>query len=476
MYYIKEIKRWDKDNMKTGRKITRPVFVRLLLEWRKVLVLCIALGILLGGARLLIGIFSWNDKMDQFQADMQIYNQDLDECEATLSSLEDEYNASLEKINQQEEYLQNSILMNMNPEQENRVLADVWINLDDSTWRDRYGNTNTDPADTLVELYNTYLNHQMDWSKIATASGIKEEYIGELVQTIKRMDSNILTIRVSHPDPSIARTILDAILNEMTNYKSQLDSTVGPHSIVIANIIIETISDQSLAESQSEQKGLLSTYKQEVVDTQNRIDEISWPIWPTSEPSRKAICISSALFGILGIVLGWLICYIYLYLRYYFDGKIHSVGDMEDLLNIPCLGVMLQKTEFSDRGNKFLFVDRQVVKIVRKILGEKFSIEDNMRVQMLALNIKNYTDNIGTLLLVGNVEKTEMDRIKQILDTSLQNLTIMVTEGNDIYQKISEYEGILLIEQLNYSNISEAYKIKEITKAMEKTIIGFVLV
>ena len=87
-------------------------------RWRMILAAAVVLALLLGGYKALRTYNHNNDDASileakaQYEKDLEAYNQRVSVCEREIANLE-------EDIDRQEDYLENSILMNMSP-------YDVW--------------------------------------------------------------------------------------------------------------------------------------------------------------------------------------------------------------------------------------------------------------------------------------------------------------------------------------------------------------
>ena len=136
-------------------------------------------------------------------------------------------------------------------------------------------------------------------------------------------------------------------------------------------------------------------------------------------------------------------------------GKLHESDEIVSVYGINILGVFPKKIE---KRRAFSGIDRWLLKLENR--NERSDEEVALRISLAAERKLGDTDKV---LLTGNVEKSELDKIQNLLSVDLPKNQILVgedmTENVDTVRRLkSGINKVILVEQREYSAMS---RIKE---------------
>ena len=181
-------------------KETREVSVRDLLfsvlyQWRKLLAAAVILAVLLGGWKLYNGLNeAANEETaaryeQQYQADLAQYQQQKADLEAGIADIQ-------EDIVNQQEYLQNSVLMDVDYHNVHEATVSYYISTD---YQIMPGMTyqNPDLSGLILATYEAALTDSQTMASIAHDMDTQTKYLRELVEVDGELD-HILKISIRH--------------------------------------------------------------------------------------------------------------------------------------------------------------------------------------------------------------------------------------------------------------------------------------
>lgn len=344
----------------------RDIIWDLLAQWRALLLIALLMMLLVVGLKYTKDIKVYNTAQQEKENEA-VANIPADQKIADiLDTLPDDERATVEFMVKQDEwietekeYLNKSILMNANPENQRTLLIDYFISDEDGS------------DATTTALYNAYIDHL--WSEdiiegIKSAMGVDVEnrYISELISSyngtsnINGADQNAMfEVRVALPDGADAGAVEKSITDVMTGYSSELNSRIAPHTIKLIgssetyfcnigainnrNNILYSVNNltnnaknlkTNLSDAETAAIEGIKAIKKEAtnIDTSKEADDdgVEAQVPPKPGFSKK--------YALLGFILGAMM-YAFLYTLYIIlKGKITSSGQTEYYTGSRLLG------------------------------------------------------------------------------------------------------------------------------------------
>lgn len=229
-------------------------------RWRMILAAAVVLALLLGGYKALRTYNHNNDDASileakaQYEKDLEAYNQRVSVCEREIANLE-------EDIDRQEDYLENSILMNMSPYDVWEGKTELFVKTD-YTIMPELTYQNQDYTATVLQSYQSALTNAQFMKDVAAKGQIDARYLKELVTvTIGKSDdgyNNLLIVQVRHTDEKLANQLMTNILEGVNQSESRIQSVIGTHTITQVNKSLGSLVDLSLADRQRNEREQLA--------------------------------------------------------------------------------------------------------------------------------------------------------------------------------------------------------------------------
>ncbi len=455
----------------------------ILHKWRIILVVSILLAILMGGAKGFLTYRSQNDP-DAITQREEAYQLDLAQYENGLSSYEREIQNISDNIVNQQDYMEHSVLMNISPYNLYEAKVNLFVKTDYEIMPGMVYQ-NVDYTDSILQAYQYLITSASFLSEINPSKNLDIRYLQELIavergqldsqmplqaemQVNSRSLTNLLTVRVRHQDQKKAEQLLNAILDKMDSLQRQIAKDIGEHSVTVLNTSCGNIVDMDLAKAQNEEEVRLTDLRNSLTDRETARNELSLPAAPSSS---NLIALKSAVkYGILGGVLGGFMIVFLICVYFLMSDKLYSPKELRVRFGTKLLGTLPgtknQKKNFID-----LWLDRLEGRTVFESADSQYPL--------IAANIKNYAGEIETLLIAGCATSETVIQVADQLREHLPDMQIIpggnILQNVNAIQKLSDCEGVVLVEQCNVSSYQSVELELEKICDLKKEMIGFVV-
>lgn len=227
-------------------------------KWRPVILVAVICGLLLGGVKGYMTYKSQSDPEVRKEADLT-YSADLELYEKNKETYEREIENLRTDIINQQDYLDNSIWINMSPYDVGEARVDLYVS---TGYEIMPGMTyqNRDYTDTILQAYQSMLTSSAVMEDVAKKVGTESRYLKELVTvTIGTIGTNgnqfsrLLTIDVYHTSKEEAKKVLDAFLDHVNEMQGQITASIGEHTVSTVNESVSTLVNLDLADLQKTQ-------------------------------------------------------------------------------------------------------------------------------------------------------------------------------------------------------------------------------
>lgn len=439
-------------------------------KWRLILALAVVLALVLGGYKAVASYMEQNDAeameeaQEEYEKELTEYNKSVERCQREIDNL-------TKDIANQEEYLDKSVLVNMSPYDVWEAKAELFIKTDYEIMPDMMYQ-NIDFTGTVLQSYQSALTSTEFMEKVAAKAGLDTRFLKELVSiNIGRVDNrvnNILTIQVRHEGEEKAKAILDDLLAGVNQFKGQIRSSIGNHTVTQVNSSLGALVDLALADQQKNETNRLIQLNDSLQAKQTEMDELEEP-----EPvvtTADAVFKNGIKYALIGCVLGAFAVVFFACVIFVMSDKVYSAKELKNRFRVKILGT-LPLAGPKKTGKIDAWLDRMESRAVNKDEAHEYSL--------IAANICNYAEGANSLLVVGSARNEFVSRVASELTGRLSDIQV-VSGGNlltdtESLKKLPECDGIILVEQCGeslYSNVE-----LEIEKAhdLQKKVIGSVV-
>lgn len=430
-------------------------------RWKMILLAAVVLAVVLGGYKGFSTYRVQNDSAVRTAAQEQ-YQVDLESYEAKLALYEHEIAKLEADVAGQQEYLEESVLMNIGAYNVGEakanlfVKADTVVELGDKSFSLTY-------ADTVAEAYKVSLESTQFLQQIAETTGIELRYLRELVSV--SMANDVVAIQVKHESQEEAKAILDAVLAGVESAREKIQDTIGAHSVSVANESVGYMVDLNLANSQKAASDRLADLNKRLDAKKGEMKALKEPV--LAQPSMSGVAKAGVKFAVVGGVLGAFAVVFGVCVVFLLSGKVHSAGELKSRFRVKILGVM-------PSGDHVGAVDAWLNRLEGRAQGapeEKYVL--------MAAEIQNHVERAKTVLVVGSAGDEKLQQVAEKLRKQLDDIAVVVgcdlLQNVDSLRKLAEVDCVILVEQCNVSSYGEIELMLEKAVELKKEVLGCVV-
>lgn len=439
----------------------------VLRKWRPILVVAIILAVLAGGYKIGQKLSQQSDP--EFLKDAEeSYQKELSMYEMNKASTEREIENLMLDLENQDEYMANSVLMNISPYDVSISTADFFVKTDYEIMPNMvYQNINY--ADSLIKSYAAAVIKQ-GLDKVSDAENLDVKYLEELVAVDIDYNNDMFSVKVKHSDPKKAEAIMDSIMSTLKGLRGKLSSAIATHTLSVMNETSSVTVDLAISDIQKSKKEYVSTLETSLQTKQDELKEMTEPKKPAV--SKLSAVKSGIKYIILGGVLGAFMVVFVVCVAFLMSDKIASAKELKNRFGIKTLGILIS-------GNKkkvFGFVDGWL----DKLEGVDVTTPETVRYEVIAANIRNYAKDAKSLLVTGTVDKEALDTVTGKLKDLLPGVQISCGEDMRVtaytLEQISKHEGVVLVEKKGASSYTGVSQELETIKNVGKETVGYILI
>lgn len=451
----------------------------VLRRWRMLLVFSLALALVLGGYKAISAYQSngqeYEEAQENYAKELETYNKSMEACQREIDNL-------TRDISSQEEYMENSILMNISPYDVWEAKAELFIRTED-----RDGNQSDELTTTIMRAYQSVLTSSSLLSEIAEERGVDHRYLQELVTVtmgrdsysgndelfriagggliIRNWQNNFLTVQVRYKDEEGAKEILEGIINAGKKYQGQIQSSIGPHAIDEVSSTISSKIDFSLADQQNNERARLDRLTESLQTKNDELENAEEP----KDSTLASPVLTGAKYGIIGGIMGVFLAAFLVSIVFVMSDKVYSSKELKYRFKIKILGTL-------PAGNK---KTGKIDAWLSRLEGRAHDTDEAHEFGLISANICNYAGDVHSLLIAGNAKEETISRVASELAGRLPGINV-VSGGNILHnadglRKLPECGGLVLIEQCGESLYSQVALEIEKASDLQKTVVGCVV-
>lgn len=463
----------DQNNTYEQEIDLKDLMFAVLHKWRSILLVAIVAGVLLGGVKAVMTYQSQNDEETILAAEEQ-YEDDLHSYERNKETMERELGNLQTDIENQQNYLEKSVLMNMSPYDIYEARADIFVKTDYEIMPGMFYQ-NVDYTDTILQTYQSVMTSVAFLSHIAESTGIDVQYLQELIQ-IERGSTvvgntskltNLLTVTVKNSSKKDAEAVLKKLLEGIESLQVNITANIGEHTVNTVNKSTGATVDLALADRQREQNNQLISLQQSLEEKQQALNDLEEPAKLTS--ASTATIKSGIKYGILGGVLGGFMIVFFVCVVFVMSDKVYSSKELRRRSNVKVLGV------FPVSGKKAGAVDR----LLNRLEGKVFAVTEEDEAALIAANISNYAGEIKKILVTGTIAEDMVTHAARLLSDRLSGIEIV--SGQNMLKNVETIKmlpscgGVVLVEQAGLTTYSMMGQEMEKVVDLQKEIIGCIV-
>lgn len=433
-------------------------------RWRSVIVVGIIVAILLGLYKGIPAIKAVNDP-NILENNQKAYDDVLIAYNDNKERLEKEI-ANIEKdINQKEDYLENSMLMHINPYDKHVAQINYYVNAEEYEFK-------------VINYYLTYAQGGDLYARVAEKlkKDIDYKYLSEVLVFSADYDSNMLDVNLVCDDLETTTLIINCVKDELEEKSKEIEKKVGEHVFKIINETQYQTIDLDLESTINNNKLTIENLKVSLEQKQIEYDALEEPKLVTA--SYTGAIKSMIKYIIIGGVLGVFLAAAYDVFLYLISDKLHDRKTLRNRYQLKLIGDLSEQKY----GRIFGKLDRWLA----KVFGQNvINVSQEEVYQIIAANLSVLSSNEKgnpEYLLTGSVTEENLKSVKNQLNNLGSLKQINLTCGGNItttaltIEKASKCDGIILVEKLNSSSMAEIEREIEALKNIGKDVLGVVLI
>lgn len=336
----------------------------VLYRWKTVLAVTLALALLLGGAGFLLG-----GKVSPEDA------QKAENYHTTKAVLEQRIAALEKSVSQRQTYLDNSLLMQLDPY--NHFEAQVTISVQpdaDTAGFDGF------VSQALLEAYKATLTEDASIAKLSELLQQPAQYVSELIgSTEPAFGTDVITFTVKCADARTAAALAEAVKAHLEQHRAQISQDVIAHGLSVLKCTALATADSNLAETQRGEINRLSDILTGLNETRTKRAALALP-----ESGSKVK--TAVLLAVVGGFAGAFLTVCVLWIGHIGSGTVYSARTLQNRTGIKVLGTL-------DSGCK----RSPLQKWLRKLEGRNASADPAILATDIALRAAS-----GKLLVMGS--------------------------------------------------------------------------
>lgn len=434
---------------------TNDILAALVRKGKQIICCGIVLALLLGGYT---GFNVWRALNDE-----EYINFDQETYEYTKLTLERNIEATERAISNHEEYLANSLWMQINPYDKHTTELYLLISgIDESDVGMTFGDTTT-PRDYMLNRITA--QYSIFWSAedlqqslgIPRYKQVLDKYIRELVG-ISFLDGGIICVRAIGATEEEARELANAASALLMSKMGVVKENSFNHTIGLYNTVQQSQIDTGMAETQYAYQAQIDAYNESIISAQKEIIKLEKP-----ESVSTAIIKKFIIGGVLGagLACAWYLCKVLL------TNSVQSSAQMERSLSIPFSGTLVRRKGLFHwlanlfAGERVWEDESQALDYIVEIVKMRFNGERLLLAS--TLDLSKHTEAVEKLRVALSAAGIKVD----FKDSFLHNPG---TPG-----ALSNCDGVLLLEQADNTQTKQALQVCQLAEECKKNVIGFVL-
>ncbi len=362
------------------------------------------------------------------------------------------------QIENQRQYVTNSILMQINTENEAVTTANLVVTID--------GNQATGVDMALVSSYAQDISSGVYLSGLAEEMDTNQGYLAELIEVNYKTSSSVvvdsadasgsagtIAIEVVGPTTELTNKIMDLILEQVEVKHAELDETMISHIVTLVGRQNSYIVDNDTRDSQYNAANRFESLQKQISTNEEALDTIAselnlsgadslYEYFSFNDGSESSLSVKTAFkYAAFGFVAVVAIGIFVVVIKYVFGRKFSTQAKFFGrFIGLSKIGV----TKPLGRRSRFeQFID------LKTDDDSTLSEDDNNK--LIAANLSNLTLGMEKILVTGTADA---DKIKDLIKKLGVKADVKESFFADpkVLESVSGYDGVILVEQRNYSD------------------------
>lgn len=297
-------------------------------------------------------------------------------------------------------------------------------------------------------------------------------------------DSAVLVIQIKMPNRDLCEIYVRRVEELMMEYSSRLQREMKEHKLTLLTSAQLELTDLDIQDYQS---NMLNAYLSAIDSLQTLQTLHTEPETVSDIQDEKDAFVASAnvlplilKHSVLGLILGACLSCLVLSILYLFGGKLQNIECFQFQYGMPLLGVV----RTSGRKSKlFGFIDSWVFRL-RGGVYAKISLEEQIKmavVNVQAMITKNFRDEgVRKIMLAGTVSDKDAVELCDFLTSEISTAVLspykrIIFQSSDL-KELESYAGIVFVERQEQSCSELILREKNLASDRDVKVLGTIVV
>ena len=451
---------------------------RALRAWRPIVVWAIIIGLVIGLGSLGINLIKMQDA-EYMEAQKINFEREHASWVATGENFEAQL-ANIEEAKQEQlEYNEKSVLMQIDPLREFHASFELYVNYDYQIMPDM-AYQNIDLSDRILKAYATYMtNGELQQYVIDNVSyEIERRYLSEILSVSVDYGNNMISVSVRQQSAEYCQEILELVREALMTKYADINKTIAEHTLSSTNAAAYETVNLSLQETQKANRQAITNLDITMQDMNEAYLEWKEEPEPQAEYTLIEVIKNAIKILIIGGIVGGVICAVVVAFSALMSSKLLNPEDMKNRFGLRVIGTLPGKFE----KKPFAFISRWFSKFggititpddytrLAKMIGS--SLRSNLVSREEATTWKK-------IAFTGTVASEELKNIVKALGIDSSYTCIcaadVLTNAESI-EKVAGADCVVLVEKQEQTVLVDVTKELEALKAWNKTVLGAIVV
>lgn len=438
----------------------RECFYYILRQWKRLLLIVIVCGLVLGSYKGVNEFLHWNENKNiQEQAALN-YEHDY----SYVVSLADVYNVQIRAKQEERAVLQEFSITNNLGDIDSSVLycaeADLFF---DSTLPD--GSYYPVSAD-IIEQFRDKIYAVTDWETVAAYGSVDVSFARSTFACRYNEESTSLELSILGYSYDKSVDMMNIILTNCDDIEADFEEQYSGLHMNVSNQSCDVTDSSDVVEMYSNIIDRITEIDEEIVTMQDQVNTLAYPAAPSSLPYGLQVSIKILKYALLGAVIGAVVSLVLLYLSFYLNGKIHSTEEFEFYTGSFVLPML------RSRGLSYKIA-------VCENHGMVYGSDE--AVDRLLTNVVSANPGVESLVFTGTGVDNELSKIKEIVRTNNHGIKNFVFAPEimtdiDAFSALKENAYVVVVERIDCVSVIEVKKEVEQIRLSGNRVVGALLV
>ena len=408
-------------------------------KWKSILCWAILLALVFGGAK---GLLAFRDmKNDTLQLEnAQQQEMAMEVYESKKATLQQQIDVNRENARQQKKYVDNSVLMNMDPYNHYEVYVSFFVDAGYQIMPEMSAQ-NPDMTTPLISSYVEFFESADNLELLADAIHTEPEYIRELIASDAPANARTLVLKAIVSDKVSAEQMLQLMTQQIFAAQPTIAQAVAEHTLNIKEQYIQPAINADLARLQQEQTDKLTSLNDSIMHLQKQKNALLPP--EIIVASNTTVIKDTAIFAVIGAFLGVFAVVALSWLNHIGSSSVYSERTLVNQTGIKILG----SVDLTPASNK---LDRKL-----NAMEGRNQLAADVQTALSAQAICNLCVSERNLLILSDTAADYATSLAQAIAKISPNLAVTCCGSllSDVsaLEQLQKTDRILLIAQCGVS-------------------------